>query len=98
MCKGHRAGAEESLVLTFSSFPRKQRGSGSLWGGTSFLCNILERRKEEGGRIRGAGIATSPVFRGAQKCTESSRLSYCIGIIMAAIFVHLFNNVNLATA
>lgn len=80
----HIVGAEQILAPTLSSFPRKQRGSGS-WLGASF-------RKDQRGRSR-----DSPVFR-AQNGAEISRLSYCLGVMTAAVFARLFDNVNLATA
>lgn len=43
-------------------------------------------------------MATALYLGGEEKRTESCRLSYCTGVITAAISAHLFNNVNLATA
>lgn len=81
----HLVGVED-IVLSPVLFP-KETGAGGFWE------LALGRRK-----VQGTGKTTALYLGGEQKCTESCRLSYCTGIIMAAIFARLFNNVNLATA
>lgn len=47
MCKGHRAGAEEILFPPFLLSQGNKEVLEACGRGGSFLCNILERGKEE---------------------------------------------------